>query len=167
MFCIYRVYYDDTVVYVGRTKQKLVDRIRGHLFAKPMHRVLNIEQISRIEYAELPTEADMNLYEIYYILLLHPMLNVDDKARDYPTVKLPELKWEVFTTNLWKKWECAISSMNSEHDKLVRRYKEIPQEIRVVRSLGIIGDITKDEMCIRLESLKDELRGIGKVLFGK
>ena len=79
-FLIYRIWYGDCLVYVGRTKQPLQSRIRGHLFNKPMHRTVNIEQVTKIEYAELGSEADMNLYEIYYILRLHPPLNVDDKA---------------------------------------------------------------------------------------
>ena len=85
---LYRIYYGDNIVYVGRTNQPLSTRIRGHLLAKPMHRKLSIDLITRIEYAEFESEADMNLYEIYYILLLHPTLNVDDKTRDFPTVFL-------------------------------------------------------------------------------
>ena len=81
-FLIYRIWYGDCLMYVGRTKQPLQSRIRGHPFSKPMHRTVNIEQVTKIEYAELGSEADMNLYEIYYILRLHPPLNVDDKARD-------------------------------------------------------------------------------------
>ena len=81
-FIIYRIFYDDQIVYVGRTKQPLTTRIHGHLFQKPMHRTVHIDQVSKIEYATLQTEADMNLYEIYYILKYHPPLNVDDKARD-------------------------------------------------------------------------------------
>lgn len=81
-FLIYRIWYGNCLVYVGRTKQPLQSRIRGHLFSKPMHSTVKIEQVTKIEYAELGSEADMNLYEIYYILRLHPPLNVDDKARD-------------------------------------------------------------------------------------
>ena len=96
-FLIYRIWYGNCLVYVGRTKQPLQSRIRGHLFSKPMHRTVNIEQVTKIEYAELGSEADMNLYEIYYILRLHPPLNVDDKARDDLSVTLPELEWKEFT----------------------------------------------------------------------
>ena len=69
-FLIYRIWYGNCLVYVGRTKQPLQSRIRGHLFSKPMHRTVNIEQVTKIEYAELGSEADMNLYEIYFILKL-------------------------------------------------------------------------------------------------
>ena len=60
-FLLYRIFYQgaggkDTIVYIGRTKQPLQTRIRGHLFAKPMHRTISIEQVTKIEYAQLPTD---------------------------------------------------------------------------------------------------------------
>ena len=67
---VYRIYYGDQIVYVGRTNQPLQTRIRGHLFAKPMHRILSIDLISKVEFHEFDSEADMNLYEIYYILFM-------------------------------------------------------------------------------------------------
>lgn len=39
---LYRIYYGDIIVYVGRTNQPLSTRIRGHLFKRPMHRTLNV-----------------------------------------------------------------------------------------------------------------------------
>ena len=133
-FLIYRIWYGNCLVYVGRTKQPLQSRIRGHLFSKPMHRTVNIEQVTKIEYAELGSEADMNLYEIYYILRLHPPLNVDDKARDDLSVTLPELEWKEFTTPLWEGWRQEIAKQDSRIDYLRKRYAEIPQEISILRS---------------------------------
>ena len=52
-----------------------------------------ISNVSKIEYAEFLSEADMNLYEIYYINLLKPPLNCDDKAKDELTVSLPDVDW--------------------------------------------------------------------------
>ena len=99
-FLVYRIWDGNDLIYIGRTKQPLQNRIRGHLFQKPMHRTLSVDLVTKIEYAELQTEADMNLYEIYFILREHPPLNVDDKTRDYPTVELPPMKWKEFTTPL-------------------------------------------------------------------
>ena len=120
-FLIYRIWYGNCLVYVGRTKQPLQSRIRGHLFSKPMHRTVNIEQVTKIEYAELGSEADMNLYEIYYILRLHPPLNMDDKARDDLSVTLPELEWKEFTTPLWEGWRQEIAKQDSRIDHLRKR----------------------------------------------
>ena len=155
-FMLYRIFYGEHLVYVGRTKQPLQNRIRGHLFAKPMHRTIAIEQVSKIEYAEFQTEADMNLYEIYFILKWHPPLNVDDKTRDYPTVELPPVEWKEFVTPLWGKWLQQIAENASEHERLLRRYREIPEEIRVVRSQRRMGEIDDDTCDERVEALKTE-----------
>lgn len=103
-FILYRIYYGDHIVYVGRTKQPLQTRIHGHMFAAPMHRSIDIHNVSKIEYAMLPTEADMNLYEIYLINLWKPELNVDDKARYQLTVRLDDLEWFEFIPANWDKW---------------------------------------------------------------
>lgn len=48
-FILYRIYYGDHIVYVGRTKQPLQTRIHGHMFAAPMHRSIDIHNVSKIE----------------------------------------------------------------------------------------------------------------------
>ena len=161
---MYRIYYGEHIVYVGRTKQPLQDRIRGHLFAKPMHRTIAIEQVTKIEYVEFQTEADMNLYEIYFILQLHPALNVDDKANDYPTVTLPPVEWHEFKTPLWEKWIQQISEKCSEHEKLLRRYNVIPEEIRVVRAARRTGEIDEETCDERVLALKREMDTIREQL---
>lgn len=104
-FILYRIYYGNVLVYLGRTKQSLQDRIRGHMFNKPMHRLININNVTKIEYSEYETEADMNLYEIYFINLWKPPLNVDDKANDKLTIILPDTEWKEFIPNQWEKWK--------------------------------------------------------------
>lgn len=92
---IYRIYYGNEIVYVGRTKQLLIDRIRAHMTKGDPARI-NPLNVSLIEYADCNSEADMCLYEVYYINLLHPELNEDAKAEDNLTVELPELIWKEF-----------------------------------------------------------------------
>ena len=104
-FILYRIYYGNCLAYLGRTKQPLQARIRGHMFAKPMHRAIDIHNVTKIEYTMLQTEADMNLYEIYFINLWKPPLNVDDKARDNLTIELPELSWQQFIPSNWDEWK--------------------------------------------------------------
>ena len=165
-FILYRIYYGDQIVYVGRTKQPLQNRIRGHLFQKPMHRSIAIEQVSKIEYAEFRTEADMNLYEIYFILKWHPMLNVDDKTRDFPTVELPPVEWKVFETHLWGRWKTEILEKENEYGRMKRRFRQIPQDMRVLRSLRNAGEITDDVWEERREELTSELNDLRKRLYG-
>ena len=156
-FLVYRIWYGSNLVYIGRTKQPLQNRIRGHLFQKPMHRTISIELVTKIEYAELETEADMNLYEIYFILKEHPPLNVDDKTRDYTTVDLHPVEWKEFTTPLWEKWREELQTRATQKDKLRMRYRQIPEEMRIVRSMRRTGEINEDEYWDRHEALNKEL----------
>ena len=165
-FLVYRIWYGSNLVYIGRTKQPLQNRIRGHLFQKLMHRTISIELVTKIEYAEFETEADMNLYEIYFILKEHPPLNVDDKARDYPTVSLPPVEWKEFTTPLWEKWRDELQIKATQKDKLRMRYRQIPEEMRIVRSMRRTGEINEDEYWDRHEALNKELDQISKELWG-
>lgn len=80
------------------------------MFNKPMHRAINIHNVTKIEYTELQTEADMNLYEIYFINLWKPPLNVDDKAKDDLTISLPDLQWAEFIPFKWDEWKTQLKS---------------------------------------------------------
>lgn len=144
-FTLYRIYYGDNLVYLGRTKQPLQNRIRGHLFKKPMHRELNIEQISKIEYSTFKTEADMYLYEIYFINLWHPALNRDDKATDDLTVTLPPVEWKLFETKLWDKWKREIEEKNAADEAERKRRLEIFEKDREMRRKRMTGIITEEE----------------------
>lgn len=112
-FILYRIWYGNCLAYVGRTKQPLQARIRGHMFSKPMHRAIDIHNVTKIEYTEFDTEADMNLYEIYYINLWKPPLNVDDKARDDLSISMPDKEWGEFIPANWDSWKKEISTDNS------------------------------------------------------
>lgn len=161
-FILYRIYYAENIVYIGRTKQPLQNRIRGHVFKKPMYRSISIDNISKIEYAEFQTEADMNLYEIYFINLWKPALNVDDKCTDNLTVSLPSVEWRLFQTPLWEKWKSEIHKKDTEYGSLSARKHEITEELRVLRSLRRMDKIPEDEYCSRREALAKEQVSIQK-----
>lgn len=105
VYTIYKIYYGSIVVYVGRTKQKLQTRLHGHFFNKAMHKYIDIFKVTKVEYAETKTVADMYLYEIYYINKYKPPINRDDKANDDLTVKLPELEFKPYEIKLIDKWK--------------------------------------------------------------
>lgn len=153
---LYRIYYDNIIVYVGRTNQPLQTRIRGHLFKKPMHRTLDIDQISKIEYTEFESEADMNLYEIYYINLLKPALNCDDKVKDELTVKLPEVEWKEAYFKLWNKWKKEISEKDNEIENCYQRIKDIEEEKTILRGLKRIGQISENEFWNKMDLYNQE-----------
>jgi hypothetical protein len=117
---LYFIYYDCGLVYIGRTKQRLNARLHGHFFKAAMHRVIDIFGVTRIEYAELPTVADMYLYEVYLINKLKPILNCDDKARDELTVALPELEIKPYHCNLMEKWRSELEKRDTEEKRQKR-----------------------------------------------
>lgn len=129
-FILYRIYYGCHIVYVGRTKQPLQSRMHGHMFAAPMHRAINIHNVSKIEYTMLHTEADMNLYEIYFINLWKPDLNVDDKARDDLTINLPDLEWKEFVPANWDSWKKQLNQDDMDYVHKLRN-KKVEEKIEV------------------------------------
>lgn len=144
-FILYKIYYDSELVYLGRTKQPLQDRIRGHLFKKPMHRSIGIEFVTKIEYAEFETEADMNVYEVYFINLYRPPLNRDDKARDRLTVSMPPVEWKTYTTPLWEKWKDEIQQADRAADEKRKKACLRIEQTRAMRKKRARGEITEDE----------------------
>lgn len=127
-FTLYKIYYESGIVYLGRTKQDLKARLRGHFFKKRLHRAINIRLVTRIEYAELKSEADMFLYEIYYINKLKPALNVDDKSRDNLTINLPEIEFKEFKCNLMGKWTIDIDSKEAaEREAKNQKYIDLDE----------------------------------------
>ena len=144
-FILYKIYYGDNLIYLGRTKQKLQDRIRGHFFGKSMHRKINIENVTKIEYAELTSEADMFLYEIYYINKLKPHLNVDDKARDDLSIVIQDIEFKEYYCKLMDKWVAQIKEVKRE-EEFARKQKRLRlEQKREMRKKWHKGEITKEE----------------------
>lgn len=163
---VYRIYYGDQIVYVGRTNQPLQTRIRGHLFAKPMHRILSIDLISKVEFHEFDSEADMNLYEIYYILLLHPVFNVDDKTKDYPTVRLPEVEFTTATFKKWEEWKELIHKKEADGETKSIRRRELIENLHIIRSLWHTDEISEEEYYARKDAMNAEIDQLSKDLSG-
>ena len=144
-FTLYRIFYGEEIVYLGRTMQPLQDRIRGHVFGKPMHRKIDIDLVSRIEYCRFPTQADMYLYEIYLINKYKPPLNCDDKASDELTVQLEEPHWEPFSTPLWDRWRDEIHTRETQ-ERAARDAKiALQREEQTMRKKRASGEISEEE----------------------
>lgn len=111
---MYKVFYKgadgEFIAYLGRTKQRINARLRGHFKQLPMHKLIDIFSVSRIEVAECKTEADMFLYEIYYINKYKPTLNKDDKSKEELTIELPELDFKTLhNEEIMAKWKSEIA----------------------------------------------------------
>jgi len=144
-FTIYKIYDKKGLIYVGRTKQKLQDRLRGHFFKRPMYAPIDITSALKIEYAELPSEADMFLYEIYYINKLKPPLNRDDKAYDKLTVDLPPVQFKEYECKLIDKWTNLIIEQGKEKALRTQKQFEAIKTLREMRKKRRNGEITEDE----------------------
>ena len=162
-YLIYKIYYNslanesrEVLAYVGRTKQKLSDRLRGHVFGAKMHRVICAKIVTRIEYAVLPTEADMNLYEIYHILTDKPLLNRDDTTKDLPTVALPPLEWMPYEPPGWGEWLAEIDRRERSRDALMERQRANMQEMSVLRRRWHSGEIDRETYEDRMKELEVE-----------
>lgn len=163
---LYKIYYGDLVVYLGRTKQPLQNRLRGHFFKKPMHRAIDINHVTKIEYAEFQTVADMYLYEIYYINKLKPSLNVDDLACDEITVTLPEVEFRSYDCHLFESWKNQINANDSEWDRLHKEYCNIPLQQTLLRKQKRNGEITEEEYCEQLEILQSHKKELRQCIYG-
>ena len=131
-FVLYKIYSENCLLYLGRTKQPLQRRLHAHFFKKPMVREINIESVTKIEYAQFPTEADMNVMEIYYINKLKPPLNRDDKAKDELTIEFPEAFFQEYHCPLMEKWREEIrladaadkEKQNRKHQLDIEKYEK-------------------------------------------
>lgn len=107
-FIVYRMFYGDAVVYVGRTRQPLQTRMHSHFHKSAYTMLLDINYISRIEYCQLKSAADMAVAEVYFINKMHSDLNKDDHMKDELTFSIPELdalEWHEFLPSNWDKWK--------------------------------------------------------------
>lgn len=153
---LYKIYYrtesgDEELVYVGRTRQKIAERLRGHFAGKAMMRKLDPRLLTKVEVASFPTVADMYLYEIYYINLYKPELNRDDKAKDELTVHLPPALFEEFDLSRlnMKKYRTTADSEDADRK---RRYEEFNalHELRAAKRRELkekleAGEITEEQ----------------------
>jgi hypothetical protein len=112
---LYRIWDNGSLIYVGRTNQKLSSRLRGHFFAKPMHLKIGINLVDYVDYAEFASVADMYVAEVYFINKLKPVLNVDDKAKDdmtYDCWHLDLIKWKE-----WEEMDLRLAGWKSEIER--------------------------------------------------
>lgn len=103
-YIVYKIYYENELIYIGRTKQKLIDRMRMHFFGNPFMPKIDIFRTTKIEYALFANESDQFVYEVYLINLYHPSLNLHDRGCDELTIHLPEPQFYVWEDPIIDKW---------------------------------------------------------------
>lgn len=164
-FIVYKIYYDEGLVYVGRTRQRLENRIRKHVAKEPGVKPIDIDLIRKIEYAYAESEADMFLYEIYYICKFKPAINKDDKPGDDLTLSLPDLEFHEWTDKFLNEWKEELDE-KKEKNRKERREKEKLEYEWNAKSFNALsrkreGEITEeeyDEIINKIEKEKAEYR---------
>ena len=80
--------YDNSgeIVYIGKSNSNLYERS----CTSAQERTKG--NFSKIELYSMPTHADTNIYELYFIAKHNPKFNSDSRCIDNPTFELPELK---------------------------------------------------------------------------
>lgn len=158
---LYKIYYGKELVYFGRTHQDLQDRIRAHMFnsQEKASRIkkLDISLVSKIEKTECQTEADMYLYEIYYINKYKPRFNTDDKSPEILTVSLPELKFEEWTSPLWESWKDKIKESEKKKESDFTFKKRTTAKKEQIDAMLEQGEISKGEYDELLEGINNAL----------
>lgn len=84
------------VIYIGRTNN-IVRRIRQQHFGTNGHLpAVCYQQTKRVEFAQVASENEAKMYELYYIEKHHPLYNKVDIGGGSFSVELPELSWQPF-----------------------------------------------------------------------
>lgn len=96
---------DFEVIYVGRTVN-LNNRMRQHFGGKKGHLPVDCyKAVSRVDYLELNSKADMNIVELYFIGKYRPMYNTKDNTSNV-SLEINELKyaWLKYDPKKSKQW---------------------------------------------------------------
>lgn len=127
-YCIYRIYSEHCLLYVGSTKWPLQEALHAHFFKKAAVQPIHIPAVTRIEYAFLPTEADMLVMEAFYINRLKPALNRLEMAEDPLTIELPELSFSVYQSPQLDQWKTELQKANAQDVRKCQLYIQIEKE---------------------------------------
>ncbi len=88
---------NNNIIYVGKTTN-IDKRISSHLVnARQInYKYIHYDNIYKIEYAIVPSEYHMNIYEIHYICKYKPIYNKQYKVNNVDLFDLPELDWKLY-----------------------------------------------------------------------
>lgn len=130
MYFIYRYVdqRDDQIIYVGKTKRNLRDRIIEHENEMKFLPYLNTV---KIQYYTLASHVEMDIHEKYWIHVEQPKLNIVDRyateAAVSLSVQLQEIQWRDYDPitiphEVLTKAVPVITYCDSEYDRLDQEY---------------------------------------------
>lgn len=127
-FCLYKIYSENCLLYVGSTKQPLHKTLHEHFFKEHKRKPIHVECVTRIEYALLPTEADLLVVEAFYINKLKPALNRTGKAQDTLNITLPEIKFHEYNCDDLARWKEQIRKIQAQDEEKCRMKFQLEKE---------------------------------------
>ena len=154
-YTIYKIYYGEELVYIGKTGMQLNQRLRTHFFKTPMVRMIDITQVSKIEHASM-SQADMIVMELYLINKCKPIMNAANKARDELSFEIQEPIFELYECELMGKWANKIEDNDRHYAAEKVRKKEREKERLALRVKRREGEITEDEYWDQYEELEQQ-----------
>lgn len=96
---IYRYIDNNEIIYVGKTKRELSQRILEH---EQERKFMPYLATCKIQYFETATNVEMDIAEKYYINLYLPKLNVVDMEHATFDFVMPERHWLDYNSELYK-----------------------------------------------------------------
>lgn len=121
MYYVYRFLdQQNNVVYVGKSKQALEQRFKGHAHLPDQCYAMTY----KIEYIECATESDMSIKEIYYINKYRnssPLFNMLDTT-ELPTSVIFNDEWMMYTGPLEEHFRHSINYLEGYTQEKTTRY---------------------------------------------
>lgn len=128
IYCLYKIYSENCLLYVGSTKASLMSTLHEHFFKENQKKPINLACVTKIEYAFLPSEADLLVAEAYYVNKLKPALNMEAKAQDQLHIEMPALRFQAFQCETLSKWKEDIQNANKQNEEWCRLCFQIEKE---------------------------------------
>ena len=111
---IYRYIYNDEIIYVGKTKRELSQRILEH---ENEIKFMPYLSSCKIQYFETATNVEMDIAEKYYINLYSPKLNVVDMEHAIFNFELPTPNWLDYDVISYKTVHKQMTHISSKQDE--------------------------------------------------
>ena len=169
-YLIYKIYYDQELVYIGKTAMPLEKILFGHVAKEPTMCQLDPRKVSKIESAEVKTQADLFLYWTYLVNLFKPLLNEELKSNQLLTVELPQINFQEQSCDLVTKWQkMAERLQQAEKDYRINITKLRQLKRRKKKEITSDKKLSEDDKLLAMEEweiniYEPELRKIEEAL---
>lgn len=107
------------VVYVGKTRQPLEDRIHRHFGSGGHLQKAQLATVTKVEFLELKSRVEMDIVELYYINLWRPIFNTQAKYEE-------EFSLDNREGDCWVEFEFTV-----KEETAVETEKDFPSKMRV------------------------------------